>query len=223
PLFSLQWHLLNTGVVPDSIAGFDINVVRVWPDYTGRGVLVGVLDQGADPNHADLQQNYRTDLSWDAFLNQPGGMPRLPDDNHGTPVSGLIAATAHNGVGGVGVAWDAKFASYRNPFDDSVSDIAVFLSFDIAARKILESGVDVWNNSWTPSLTPFSVQDFGPRYDDVARLVAEQGRNGLGTVTLFSAGNGRTEHMNSNDSPSTASPWAIAVAAGSERGDLAQY
>lgn len=223
PLFPLQWHLLNTGVVPDSIAGFDINVVRVWPDYTGRGVLVGVLDQGADPNHADLQQNYRTDLSWDAFLNQPGGMPRLPDDNHGTPVSGLISATAHNGIGGVGVAWDAEFASYRNPFDDSVSDVAVFLSFDIAARKILESGVDVWNNSWTPSLTPFSVQEFGQRYDDVARLVAEQGRDGLGTVTLFSAGNGRTEHMNSNDSPSTASPWAIAVAAGSERGDLAQY
>ncbi|MGE4370903.1 MAG: S8 family serine peptidase [Burkholderiaceae bacterium] len=223
PLFFLQWHLLNTGVVPDSIAGFDINVVRVWPDYTGRGVLVGVLDQGADPNHPDLQQNYRTDLSWDVILNEPGGMPRSQDDNHGTPVSGLIAASAHNGNGGVGVAWDAEFVSYRNPFDASVSDIDIFLAFELTANKILESGVDVWNNSWTPSLTSFSVRDLGHRYDDVAQQVVEQGRDGLGTVILFSAGNGREDHLNSNDAPTTALPWAIAVAASSQRGELTGY
>lgn len=51
PLFPLQWHLLNTGNINGSIAGYDINVVRVWPDYTGKGVVMGVMDSGFDETH----------------------------------------------------------------------------------------------------------------------------------------------------------------------------
>ena len=48
PLFPVQWHLLNTGNTIGSIAGFDINVVRVWPDYSGAGVLVTATEAGMD-------------------------------------------------------------------------------------------------------------------------------------------------------------------------------
>jgi len=106
PLFHLQWHLLNLGNTPGSVAGYDINVVGVWPDYTGQGVLVAVIDQGIEENHPDIVQNYRQDLSWDLVLNVPGAAIQSPEEAHGTLVTGLVAA-ANNDVGGVGVAWDA--------------------------------------------------------------------------------------------------------------------
>ena len=223
PLFPFQWHLLNTGTVPDSIAGFDINVITVWPDYTGRGVLVGIMDQGIDPTHPDLVHSYRHDLSWDTELNQPGGDVKLPDDSHGTPVAGLIAAAAHNGQGGVGVAWNAEVVMYRNTLAEGITDPEVLLVYETIARKILESGVDVWNNSWTPSSWPFSLQAFQGRYNEVAKRLTEEGRDGLGVLTIFSAGNNRTEKFDTNDSPSTAMPWTLTIAASSERGDITSY
>lgn len=36
-----------------------MNVERVWQqNITGRGVVVSILDDGIEYNHADLQENY---------------------------------------------------------------------------------------------------------------------------------------------------------------------
>lgn len=53
PLFKDQWFLNNTGQRPEAIPGFDINVIKVWPDYTGKGILVAALDDGFDQTHPD--------------------------------------------------------------------------------------------------------------------------------------------------------------------------
>ncbi len=62
--FSRQWHLLNT-----SNPATDMNVTTVWDDYQGRGVKVGVVDEGIDPNHPDLVGSLRSDLDWDGVNN----------------------------------------------------------------------------------------------------------------------------------------------------------
>ena len=223
PLFPVQWHLYNTGNTPGSQPGFDINVVSVWPDYTGKGVLVAAMDQGMDPNHPDLLDNYRHDLSWDVDTNQRGGSAKVDTQNHGVPVTGLVAAQANNGIGGVGVAWDAQITSYRSGLDETTTDPALAQAYRWASEKILANGVDVWTNSWTPSLWPFSIQDYQEHYLAVTRSVAEQGRGGLGTITLFAAGNARDDKLDTNDNPTDIMPWSITVAASDQKGALTSY
>lgn len=39
--------------------GFDMNVEKAWKlGYTGKGVVVTILDDGIQPNHPDLELNY---------------------------------------------------------------------------------------------------------------------------------------------------------------------
>ena len=39
--------------------GFDVRASEVWKmNYTGRGVVVTVLDDGLDKNHLDLKDNF---------------------------------------------------------------------------------------------------------------------------------------------------------------------
>lgn len=42
-----------------SIDGYDMKVVEAWKKgYTGKGVVVSILDDGIQPNHPDLKANY---------------------------------------------------------------------------------------------------------------------------------------------------------------------
>ena len=34
------------------------NITSVWPAYTGKGILVAVVDNGVDGNHPELSSNY---------------------------------------------------------------------------------------------------------------------------------------------------------------------
>ena len=88
PLFPLQWYLKNTGQAGGT-PGIDINVEKVWDDYNGAGVTVGVYDDGVEtegPNaHPDLVERYDPALE-PLFLNgsvngqplsdQPGFYPQ---------------------------------------------------------------------------------------------------------------------------------------------------
>ncbi|XP_060562686.1 neuroendocrine convertase 1-like isoform X2 [Ruditapes philippinarum] len=56
--FSDQWYLDNTGQTGGA-EGMDINVIPAWNSgFTGRGVVVTILDDGIDHNHPDIRRNY---------------------------------------------------------------------------------------------------------------------------------------------------------------------
>src|SRR5690349_549433 len=91
PLFRYQWFLNNTGQ-SGGAPGSDINVLPVWPQYTGKGVEVAIVDDGVQLNHPDLAANIDVNASWDAVTNRPGGGPVDSDDDkadHGTAVAGF--------------------------------------------------------------------------------------------------------------------------------------
>lgn len=75
---------------------------------TGSGVTVAVIDSGVDHTQADLAVNV-SPQSTDVFTsrNAPDGQ-----DNHGTLVAGIIAS-AFNGFGTVGVAYNATVLGVR--------------------------------------------------------------------------------------------------------------
>jgi subtilisin family serine protease len=87
-----------------------VHAPEAWAlGYTGRGVRVAVLDAGIQSTHVDLAPNLNTALSA-SFV--PGQTFNTPPGQHGTQVSGLIAA-AQNGVGTVGVAPNAELVMVK--------------------------------------------------------------------------------------------------------------
>lgn len=57
-------HLLSAGVMGAGVsqsgaAQRDLNVKEAWAQgYTGRGIVVSILDDGIEKNHPDLAGNY---------------------------------------------------------------------------------------------------------------------------------------------------------------------
>jgi subtilisin family serine protease len=101
-----------------------INAPAAWDITTGGAVKVAVIDTGVDYTHPDLAANmwvnpgealngidddgngFVDDIrGWD-FVNNDNNP--ADDHNHGTHVSGTIAAVGNNGIGVAGVAWSGQ-------------------------------------------------------------------------------------------------------------------
>lgn len=106
-----------------------MNIAPAWQKgYTGKGVVVSILDDGIQTNHPDLAQNYvrianfvyfiffllcaalqDPDASFDINGNDSDPTPQDNGDNkHGTRCAGEVAAVAFNNYCGVGVAYNAS-------------------------------------------------------------------------------------------------------------------
>ena len=216
PNFGSQWHLLNTGQ-SGGTPGIDINVTQVWEDYTGQGVIVGVVDDGVEYTHQDLSANYDSSIDYDYGGNDSNAFPS-GSAAHGTAVAGLIAAD-DNGVGGVGVAYDATLTGYKI-FGGSVT----FGEFqDLFYRRV--NDVDISSNSWT------FVGEFADNFqqsgwsliDSGINNAVTNGRGGLGTVILFAAGNGRTDGDSSDYHNMQNARETISAAAVDNSGNVSWY
>lgn len=95
-LSSTQWGFWNR-----TKSGFDINVRKVWSDYTtgNPDVIVAVVDGGIDLTHADLAWNCGT-----KHYNFVDNNTTIVAHDHGTHVAGTVAAVNDNGKGVCGVA-----------------------------------------------------------------------------------------------------------------------
>ncbi|OYX65072.1 MAG: hypothetical protein B7Y88_10390 [Sphingomonadales bacterium 32-64-17] len=192
PLLRDQWYLN------------EIDLLKVWKDYTGRGINIAVTDPGNfDPVHVDLDDNFGT--AW----REDGSGGVRDATTHATMVAGVIGAE-RNGIGSVGVAYDATLHSIAVP-QASGGDLS---------NMLLWKNYDIVNNSW----------GFSNRYGanflvdtGIASAFAQTaayGRGGLGTVNVFAAGNSRADGGNANDANVTNSRYAIAVGAVNHQGDL---
>ncbi|MCH2184050.1 MAG: S8 family serine peptidase, partial [Mariniblastus sp.] len=226
PLLGEQWHLLNTGQQvgnPDfqeiyAVAGEDINVAPAWNmGYSGAGVIVAVVDTGVQTNHPDLAANIDPLFQFDFLDLNPDTSPDPQTGNtHGTAVAGIIAAEA-NGVGTTGVAYDAQIVpvirnadAFGTP-EDGLSYIPVF--------KLWQEGIDVFNHSYGPP----DQRDFLDRFTDNSTLnqfIQESlndsvvfGRDGLGVIHVWAAGNGGNVNDFSNYDRFANSRFTIAVTA----------
>ena len=218
PLFANQWHL-NTA--------FGVNVIPAWDDYNGAGVRVAVFDQGIDRFHVDLDANYSVALSVNASSLAAGGTPVSSGDNHGTAVAGIIAAE-RNGVGVVGIAPNATLVAIYDSLSFNTVPVVAANAFNYAA-----SHADVMNNSWgygnlfLSSPNSAFIDDFNsPTLPGAGNAVANaglNGRGGLGTVIVQSAGNTRAYGDDTNLHNFQNNRFTVTVAATLQDGSIAPY
>ncbi|XP_016091566.1 proprotein convertase subtilisin/kexin type 6-like [Sinocyclocheilus grahami] len=109
-----------------------MNILAAWQrGYTGRNVVVTILDDGIERNHPDLAQNYDQLASYDVNGNDYDPTPRYDFSNenkHGTRCAGEVAAVANNSHCIVGIAYNARIGGGRTDKCILCSDLAGFLS-----------------------------------------------------------------------------------------------
>jgi len=214
PLFPDQWHLKNTG--QHGLSGEDINVELVWEQgITGRGIIIGIVDDGLQYRHPDIADNYRADLSYD-FNDKDSDPDAGKYDDHGTSAAG-VAAARDNSSCGVGAAYRAKLAALRLIAEENTdADEAEALSWQREA-------IHIYSNSWGPD-------DDGKRLEGPGTLCGEalednirNGRNGLGNIYVWASGNGLTAKDNINYDGYANSRFTIAVGSSDYRGKQTDY
>ena len=163
--FSKLWGLRNTGQTVNSLvssSGVDTKFQEAWRlarPVVGE-VVVGVVDTGVDITHPDLAANI--------FLN-PGEIPGngIDDDadgyiddihgydfegltaamtdssDHGTHVSGTIAAVGKNNVGVIGVDYRAKILPLKvSTNGDTISTSASIAAYNYAIT-LKQKGINI--------------------------------------------------------------------------------
>lgn len=180
PLFGDQWHLRNTGQA-GGCSGQDVNISPVWNAGTkGAGVRIAVVDDGLEIAHEDLAPNVVAGESWDYV-----GMDTDPTGGeHGTSVGGVAAARDSNGLGGAGAAPRAGLVGYNLLQLLTSGNEADAMTRNAAAVFVSNNS---WgapdDGNWAPSASTWrSAIDTG----------LATGRNGLGTIYTWAAGNGGT-------------------------------
>ncbi len=183
PFYPEQWGHENNGQTVCGINGTpdaDANVDQAWTLATGAGIRIAVIDNGVQLDHPDLSVVAAHD-SWDSGGD---GGPQVSYDNHGTACAGIAAGLADNSQGVAGVAPAAGLVTVR--FAESSPWNTLYTSNGAQKRAIDwawdEENADVLSNSWgggNPS----------GRVRRAIRRAKNHGRDGLGSVVLFSSGN----------------------------------
>lgn len=209
PLLSRQWHLHGNGLAQPAV---HLNVLPAWADYAGRGVRVGVYDSLVEKTHADLAAGY------DSSLEVEGLEYGFTGSAHGTEVAGVIAGRA-NGIGVVGVAYEATITSLPVIFSKSVSmnwlEPAMAQAWRFDVTNMSYGGTVAFDPAieaaaWAPIAAHFAT-------------AAGAGRGGLGTVMVVAAGNNRALSTDANLSRYQTDRHTLVVGAVNTAGEVSEY
>ncbi|XP_061678705.1 furin (paired basic amino acid cleaving enzyme) b [Syngnathoides biaculeatus] len=214
PEFPKQWYL-------STLTHQDLNTKVAWAQgYTGKGIVVTILDDGIEKDHPDLISNYDPKASYDVNDGDADPQPRYTQRNenrHGTRCAGEVAAAANNGVCGVGVAYNAKVGGVRM-LDGEVTDVVEAHSLGLNPQYI-----HIYSASWGP-------EDDGKSLDGPAKLAKEafqqgitKGRGGLGSIFVWASGNGGREQDNCNCDGYTNSIYTLSISSTTQSGNVPWY
>nr|XP_058912822.1 proprotein convertase subtilisin/kexin type 6 isoform X6 [Kogia breviceps] len=214
PIWSNMWYM-HCGD-KNSRCRSEMNVQAAWKrGYTGKNVVVTILDDGIERNHPDLAPNYDSYASYDVNGNDYDPSPRYDASNenkHGTRCAGEVAASANNSYCIVGIAYNAKIGGIRM-LDGDVTDVVEAKSLGIRPNYI-----DIYSASWGPD-------DDGKTVDGPGRLARQafeygikKGRQGLGSIFVWASGNGGREGDHCSCDGYTNSIYTISVSSTTENG-----
>lgn len=154
-----------------------LDVLKAHRCGRGAGVIVAIVDTGADTSHADLRDAQTTSAN---FVDDDGH--QFLRDFHGTAVAGIIAATPGNGLGIVGIAPEAQLMLLKACWQTGHGAGAQCNSFTLAQAlsKAIDRGAQVINLSLG-----------GPPDDLLTRLVRQAIAKGIVVVGAIPPGDDR--------------------------------
>lgn len=173
--------------------------------YTGRGVVVTIIDDGLETTNAEIIENYDPKASRDLNDNDYDPQPRYDETNenkHGTRLivlivtsltvytptikffcslfrcAGEIAAKMNNSLCGVGVAFNCRIGGIRL-LDGKVTD-----RLEAEALNYNNNHIDIFSASWGPLDDGKTVD--GPGFLAKHALIngVTFGRNGKGKIKI---------------------------------------
>ena len=218
PLYPDQWHLESIGQ-NGALVDADIDVEEAWDTTRGDfNITIAVIDTGVELNHPDLRDHFLQGIDVLDDDNDPQAedyLFGLITENHSTAVCGVAAGHGNNDIGISGVSQESgiipiRFLSEWIFNQPTLQDEADAFNFANAA------GAAVVNNSWGPSGAAPLPASTKAAIDDIC----ENGRNGLGSVVFFAAGNSSANMANNGYA---SYPLVIAVSACTDQGILASY
>ncbi len=189
PPHPLQWHLAKTKI-KGKVVDNHVNIEKAWAITRGKGITIAVIDDGVDINHPEFSG--RIVHPFDATENNEDPRPKGDDDSHGTSCAGMAcAAGLENGASGTAPESNLMPIRLRSGLG-SMSEANAFV-------WAADHGADVISCSWGPTDGDWWKAD-DPLHTHVVVLpdstrlamkyALSKGRNGLGCVILFAAGNG---------------------------------
>jgi hypothetical protein len=219
-------------------------VIEAWtylesqglPAGGSRDVVVAIIDSGVDYTHPDLAANiwtnsreiaengvdddangYVDDVHGCNVVGESSNHSGDPTDDHGhgTHVAGVIAAQAHNGVGGVGVAYNVQIMPIKAAQLSGLlaaSDIAEAIHYAVA------QGADVINMSFGGYAKSQVEEDALAVAFGQCVLVASAGNDGLFNERTWDCDPLRARAMYP-----AAYNWVLGVMASAPNGSLAEF
>ncbi|KAF0687954.1 Aste57867_20368 [Aphanomyces stellatus] len=97
-----------------------IGAPAAWKYFTGKGVVVGSIDTGAEYRHPAIKDNWRSNKGWFNPYNGTAVDPPCDTDQHGTHTIGTMV-----GKYGIGVAPGAQWISCLGLYGESGSSEAL--------------------------------------------------------------------------------------------------
>ncbi len=184
-----QWALQG-----DAPMGID----TAWRQTTGADVTVAIIDSGVDLGHPDLAPNLWTntgeiggngaDDDGNGYVDDVHGYDFVDSDGtpqdangHGTHVAGIVGARGGNGIGGAGVAWQARLMALR-VLDDQARGTTAAVAAGI--RYAVDNGARIVNLSLAGPTSTADLQD-AVRYAraHAVLIVAAAGNDGADLST----------------------------------------
>ncbi|ETV97581.1 hypothetical protein H310_09481 [Aphanomyces invadans] len=151
---------------------------------TGRGVVVGSIDTGANAEHDAIKHNFRRRKGWFNPYAKGGSDNELPVDSHvhGTHTIGTMV-----GANGIGVAPDAEWIACMGMNSTTGSQLALVQCAQFmmcptrrdGTHPECKLGADVVNNSWGDD-----SNEYNGWFEDIVAIWQF-----VGITPVFSAGN----------------------------------
>lgn len=159
PMWAKLWYI-NHNTHEHAKSPNSMRVKEAWKKgYTGKGVIVTILDDGLEWDHPDLIKNYDFRASLDINDGDNDPKPRYDRYNynkHGTRCAGEIAAVADNNICSIGVAYNSHIGGIRM-LDGEVTDLV-----EATALSYNRDYIDIYSASWGPDDDGKTVD--GPGY-----------------------------------------------------------
>ncbi len=175
------------------VPGQDMNVAEAYAQgITGHNAIAVVVDSGLEIRHEDLVDNVLPNRSLNlssSAVDKTDPTANFLTGDHGTSVAGLIAAKGWNGIGGRGVAPDAKLIG-MNLLGGNVPASAYI---ELLVHGFPGSGISLnepvvaFNRSYGYTF-PLHMS-YSTIEEETQHYTATQLRSGLGAVNVKSSGN----------------------------------